>query len=85
MSIICAGSADQPLAAREYELLQVLDRQRGEVLKRDDLLNRVWGLTFIGNSRTLDQHVATLRRKLGDDEGLIETVRNVGYRLKSGR
>ena len=71
----------EPLTAREFDLLKLLAGHRGEVLKRNDILNRLWGVTFYGNTRTLDQHIATLRRKLGSDQSLIETVRNVGYRL----
>jgi len=70
------------LAAREYQLLRLLARHRGEVLSRDRLLNEIWGVTFYGNTRTLDQHVALVRRKLGANAELVETVRNVGYRLR---
>lgn len=72
---------ETPLAAREYELVKLLSAHRGEVLRRDQILDEVWGVTFYGNTRTLDQHVALVRRKLGDDAALLETVRNVGYRL----
>ena len=72
----------EPLAAREYELLKLLYEHRGEVLQRDWLLNRLWGVTFYGNTRTLDQHIALIRRKLGEDAERVETVRNVGYRLR---
>ena len=78
------GSAE-PLAAREYDLLRLLYERRGEVLQRDWLLNRLWGVTFYGNTRTLDQHIALIRRKLGGDAERIETVRNVGYRLRADR
>ena len=54
---------------------------RGEVLRRDQILDEIWGVTFYGNTRTLDQHIALVRRKLGDDAVLLETIRNVGYRL----
>jgi len=70
------------LAAREYELLRLLADCRGEVLTRDRLLDELWGVTFYGNTRTLDQHVALVRRKLGADANALETVRNVGYRLR---
>ena len=82
MTIAFANGQEVLLSAREYELLKLLADQRGEVLRRDDILNRIWGLTFYGNTRTLDQHIALLRRKLGPCADCIETVRNVGYRLR---
>ena len=82
MRVMGPGGFSEPLALREYELLKILYERRGEVLQRDWLLNRLWGVTFYGNTRTLDQHVALIRRKLGDDSDRIETVRNVGYRLR---
>ena len=82
MTIVFANGQEVLLSAREYELLKLLADHRGEVLRRDDILNRIWGLTFYGNTRTLDQHIALLRRKLGSSADCIETVRNVGYRLK---
>ena len=85
MTISDGKSREEQLTAREFDLLKLLAERRGDILKRDDILNRLWGFTFYGNTRTLDQHIATLRRKLGGDKNLIETVRNVGYRLKSAR
>ena len=82
MAIVFDNGQQVLLTAREYELLKLLADHRGEVLKRDDILNRIWGLTFYGNTRTLDQHIALLRRKLGSCSNCIETVRNVGYRLR---
>lgn len=82
MAIVFANGQETLLSAREYELLRLLADHRGKVLRRDDILNRIWGLTFYGNTRTLDQHIALLRRKLGSCSDCIETVRNVGYRLK---
>jgi len=82
MSIVDAEGRETSLAAREYELLKLLASHRGEVLARDRLLNELWGVTFYGNTRTLDQHVALVRRKLGSDADRIETIRNVGYRLR---
>ena len=83
MRVTGPGGFSEPLALREYELLKLLYERRGEVLQRDWLLNRLWGVTFHGNTRTLDQHIALIRRKLGDDSDRIETVRNVGYRLRA--
>ena len=82
MTISDGRGRGEQLTAREFDLLKLLAERRGDVLKRDDILNRLWGITFYGNTRTLDQHIATLRRKLGSDQDAIETIRNVGYRLK---
>ena len=70
------------LTLREFDLLAFLMRSPGVVFNRETLLQRVWGWDFDGGSRTVDVHVQTLRQKLGDSSGLIETVRGVGYRLK---
>lgn len=85
MRVTGRDGSSEPLASREYELLRLLYERRGEVLQRDWLLNRLWGVTFYGNTRTLDQHIALIRRKLGGDAERIETVRNVGYRLRADR
>jgi len=69
------------LRAREFDLLVALARDPGVVLTRDVLLERVWETDFAGETRTVDVHVAELRKKLGDDGPRIETVRSVGYRL----
>ena len=73
------------LRPREFDLLAALARAPGEVLTRDELLSDVWGTDFPGETRTVDVHVAEVRRKLGDDGPSIETVRGVGYRLVVGR
>ena len=67
------------LTYKEYELLHILIQNAGIVLKRDLLMERVWGTDFEGESRTLDMHIKTLRQKLGDSSHYIKTVRNVGY------
>lgn len=81
LTVIAPDGTETPLAAREYELLRLLAAHPGEVLRRDNILDELWGVAFHGNTRTLDQHVALIRRKLGADAARIETVRNVGYRL----
>jgi len=68
------------LRTLEFELLAELARNAGNVVTRDRLLDRVWGLSFAGGTRTVDVHVAQLRKKLGRP-ALIHTVRGVGYRL----
>jgi len=67
------------LTAKEFELLACLGENAGRVLSRETLLDRVWGMTFAGGTRTVDVHVAQLRRKLGRPE-LIATVRGAGYK-----
>ena len=69
------------LRAREFDLLAALARDPGVVLTRDALLEDVWGTDFPGETRTVDVHVAEVRKKLGEDGPAIETVRGVGYRL----
>lgn len=69
------------LTKKEFDLLCYLFENRGMVLTRDQLLDRIWGYAFDGESRTVDVHVRTLRRKLGEAGDLIETVRGVGYRI----
>lgn len=76
--------AGQPvnLRAKEFDLLQTLAEHRGLVLKRDQLLNLVWGYDFYGQTRTVDVHVAHLRKHLSASENMrIETVTGVGYKL----
>jgi two-component system, OmpR family, response regulator MtrA len=81
-----ATFAGSPLTLRtlEFELLAELARNAGNVVTRDRLLDRVWGLSFAGGTRTVDVHVAQLRKKLGRP-ALIHTVRSVGYRLLDGQ
>jgi two-component system, OmpR family, response regulator RegX3 len=74
-----AGSA-LVLRTLEFELLSELARNAGRVVTRDRLLDRVWGVTFAGGTRTVDVHVGQLRKKLGRPE-VIQTVRGFGYRL----
>lgn len=72
----------QALTARELKLAETFFAHAGEVLTRDALLNAVWGVDYFGTTRTLDQHVAQLRKKIADGEGdgPIATVHGVGYR-----
>jgi DNA-binding response OmpR family regulator len=69
------------LRAREFDLLVALARDPGVVLTRDALLEDVWGTDFPGETRTVDVHVAEVRKKLGEDGPAIETLRGIGYRL----
>ncbi len=75
------GDRDLALRPREFDLLLALSRDPGVVHTRDALLENVWGTDFPGETRTVDVHVAELRKKLGDDGPRLETIRGVGYRL----
>ena len=69
------------LTYKEYELLSILIANKGCVISRSSLLDKVWGIDFEGETRTLDVHIRSLRQKLGECAKYIETVRNVGYRV----
>jgi DNA-binding response OmpR family regulator len=75
------GDRRLTLRPREFDLLAALARDSGFVLTRDALLEDVWGTDFPGETRTVDVHVAEVRKQLGDDGPTIETVRGYGYRL----
>ena len=68
-----------PLTYKEFELLQVLMSHADQVMTRDSLMELIWGVDFFGESRTLDMHIRTLRKKLGEAGSQIQTIRNVGY------
>lgn len=70
------------LTLKEYMLLRTFMEQLGRVFTRDQLLELVWGIDYIGETRTVDVHIATLRTKLGPCGSYIETVRSVGYRME---
>ncbi len=73
------------LTYKEYELLSFLAKNRGRVYSRDELLDKVWGIDYVGETRTVDVHIRHLRQKLGQDntgEEYIETIRGRGYKLK---
>jgi DNA-binding response OmpR family regulator len=71
------------LTYKEFELLRLLAQNRGTVYTRKDLLHKIWGIEYIGGTRTVDVHIRRLRGKLGDEfNSIIETIRNVGYKIK---
>ena len=78
------GDEEVQLAPKEFDLLWELLDHRGLVLTRDQLLERVWGYTFAGDTRTVDVHVRQLRRKLGDASPIV-TVWGVGYKVAPAR
>ena len=71
------------LTYKEYELLHLFLSQPGIAFTREQLLSSVWNTEYAGETRTVDMHIRTLRQKLGSYGSLIETVRNVGYRLEN--
>ncbi|MBL4930789.1 response regulator transcription factor [Clostridium paridis] len=75
------------LTLKEFELLEILIRNRGKVLTRETLLDKIWGYEYIGETRTVDVHIRHLRKKVEEDDKnpkLIETIRGIGYRFFSG-
>jgi two-component system response regulator MtrA len=81
--VVRKDGEDVRVTATEFKLLLELARHRGQVLSRDQLLERVWGYTYLGDSRLVDVHIQRLRAKVEDDPthpALIMTVRGVGYR-----
>ncbi|MBI2440878.1 MAG: response regulator transcription factor, partial [Lentisphaerae bacterium] len=85
------GRKTSELSAREIQLLQFFRAHPNEVLSRDQLLSAIWGMNYLGTTRTLDQHIAQLRKKIEprpDEPQFIITVHGVGYRyenIKSGK
>ena len=78
---VYAAGQEVALTLKEFDLLCLLLENKGRVLTRDQLLNRIWGYGFDGESRTVDVHIRTLRQKLGECGEYIETVRGVGYKV----
>ena len=78
---VTAAGREISLTYKEFELLALLLENKGTVLRRDTILDRIWGYSFEGGTRTVDVHVRTLRQKLGDAGAVIETVRGVGYKI----
>lgn len=79
---VFSGASAVDLTKKEYDLLICLMENHSRILTREELLNRIWGYDYEGESRTLDMHIKTLRQKLGDRNGAcIKTIRGVGYRM----
>lgn len=79
--IVRVDGKDVVLTLKEFELLCLLLSNRETVLTRDQILQRIWGYSFDGESRTVDVHVRTLRQKLLECGDMIETVRGIGYKI----
>lgn len=73
------------LTYKEYELLKLFLSHMGTAFTREQLMERVWGTDYMGETRTIDMHIRTLRQKLGKCGESIKTVRNVGYRMEEGQ
>lgn len=82
--LVTVGGKPVELTYKEFELLKLLMKNRGIVISRDVIMERVWDSSFEGESRTIDVHVRTLRQKLGAGGAMIKTVRNVGYMADPG-
>lgn len=80
---VLAGGEEVPLTYKEFSLLQYLLQNVHIVLTRDQLMERVWGFDYGGESRTVDMHIKSLRQKLKSAGSLIQTVRGVGYKIES--
>ena len=79
--VVKVDGEDVTLTLKEFEMLCILLQNQGIVLTRDQLLNKVWGYSFDGESRTVDVHIRTLRQKLGVAAEAIKTIRGVGYKI----
>lgn len=79
--IVTVDGIPVDLTYKEFELLYYLLKNREIVHTRESLMNQIWGFEFEGETRTVDVHIGTLRKKLGDYGGLIKTIRNVGYKV----
>jgi len=78
---VAVNDKEIPLTVKEFELLRLLLENIGHVFNREQLLERIWGYSFDGETRTVDVHIRSLRKKLEEGGDLIETVRGVGYRI----
>ena len=79
---VTADGGRVALTFKEFELLRLFLSHPGIAFTRDQLMGEIWGTDYLGESRTVDMHIRTLRQKLGKYGDMIETVRNVGYRLE---
>ena len=79
--IVRVDDKDVMLTLKEFDMLCLLLQNKGVVLTREQLLNKIWGYEFDGESRTVDVHIRTLRQKLGSAADVIKTIRGVGYKI----
>jgi two-component system response regulator RegX3 len=84
--IVTVNGSTQKLPLKEFELLEYFLRNPGRVLTRGQLIDRIWGANYVGDTKTLDVHVKRLRAKIEIDPGepkLLVTVRGLGYKLEA--
>lgn len=79
---VTVGGIAVELTFKEYELLKLLMSRPGTVFSRQQILGKIWGVDFDMDTRTVDMHIKTLRQKLGVQGSIIQTVRNVGYKVQ---
>ena len=79
---VMAGGDNVELTYKEYELLKLLLSHPGLVFSRQQILEKIWGIDFKMDTRTVDMHIKTLRQKLGEQGSIIQTIRNVGYKAQ---
>lgn len=82
MRTVKVGGSNIELTYKEYELLKLLLSHPGLVYSRQQILEKIWGIDFKMDTRTVDMHIKTLRQKLGEQGSIIQTVRNVGYKAQ---
>ena len=85
---ILVGTEKVELTLKEFELLEILVKNKGKILTRETLLDKIWGYEFIGETRTVDVHIRYLRKKIEEDDKnpkFIETIRGVGYRFNPNK
>lgn len=80
--IVTADDIEVNLSPKEFDLLEYLLANKGIAISREMILNAVWGYDFVGNSRTVDVHMQTLRHKLGKSSKIIQTIRRLGYKIQ---
>lgn len=82
--VVTEGGKEIEFTLKEFELLRFLAENRGHVFTRDEILDKVWGIDYVGETRTVDVHIRHLRKKLsqGDEDKYIETIRGKGYKIK---
>ncbi len=81
--IVKVENVEVELTLKEYELLELFMNNIGLVFTRENLLSSIWGSSFVGESRTIDVHIGTLRNKLGESGSCIKTLRGVGYKMEA--
>ena len=82
---VIADGKKVELTHKEFEMLRLFMQNPNMVFSRDKLMSEIWGMDYIGETRTVDMHIKTLRHKLGSAGGQIKTVIGVGYRLESAK